>query len=277
MVLFNKLLSGAKTYHKLNLKPVFRLNEGGFQHIGAHTRAADTRSTEQLLENIEYFAQHNPEVAKFKNELKSMNPEHLGLVSDICELSNHHEFLPQVLDMKKLSLKDGRSLFAYLMEILPKASKNNPKALEFASEVINQTDSSTAKYFLADFGRILEVPEAAEHMAAAKPLIKDFAEQTLNGYKMDFENERNFMNFIRILIDQRAKTEKIAMLKKLTSAADKAPGENMIYLDKFVRSNTPVKQVEENIAVLPKVLQNASSENKSIDIVDFVNKNVNLD
>lgn len=56
--------------------PVLRF--GGWQRMGAHTRPADTRTTQQLLTNIDYFAQRNPEVAQFKKELKSMNPEHLG-------------------------------------------------------------------------------------------------------------------------------------------------------------------------------------------------------
>ncbi|MFQ8626581.1 MAG: hypothetical protein ACLSA2_09070 [Candidatus Gastranaerophilaceae bacterium] len=59
-------------------------------------RPADTRTTQQLL-SIDYFAQRNPEVAQFKKELKSMNPEHLGLVSDICELANSNAMLIKVL------------------------------------------------------------------------------------------------------------------------------------------------------------------------------------
>ena len=75
-----------KISNALSKEPVFRF--GGWQAMGAHTKAPDTRSTEQLLANIDYFAQRNPEVARFKEELKAMNPKHLGLVSDICELTN---------------------------------------------------------------------------------------------------------------------------------------------------------------------------------------------
>lgn len=65
------------------IKPTFRFN--GWEAMGAYVRPQDTRTTEQLLANIDYFAEKLPEVAKFKKELKAMSPEHLGLASDICE------------------------------------------------------------------------------------------------------------------------------------------------------------------------------------------------
>ena len=73
---------------------------GGWQTMGAHTKAPDTRSTEQLLANIDYFAQKNPEVAKFKSDLKAMNPKYLRLVSDICELANKSEMLNTNINLK---------------------------------------------------------------------------------------------------------------------------------------------------------------------------------
>lgn len=266
MSLFNSLV---------NHTPTFRF--GGFQPMGAFTKNVDKRTTEQLLENIEYFAERNPEVAKFKNELKSMNPKHLGLVSDICELANKAEMMPQSINIKELRLKDGKTLFGYLMEQLPKASKNNPNALEFTQEVINQTDSTASKYFLADFAKIMEVPEASKHLATTKPLVKDIAEQTLNGgYLVDFAKEKNFMNFIKFLINPNSNPEKIAMINKLAKVADEVPGENILYLDDFVKSNTPLKQVEENIEVIPNVAKMFAKEGKTLNIVDFVNNNTNL-
>ena len=41
-------------------------------------------------------------------------------------------------------------------------------------------------------------------------------------------------------------------------------------------SKTPVHQVVENIEVLPTVLENSLSNGKKIDVVDFVNHNLNL-
>ena len=250
--------------------PVFRF--GGFQVMGAHTKPLDTRTTEQLIENIEYFAERNPEVAQFKNELKSINPKHLGLVSDICELANKYEMLNTNIDMKKL-VANGKSLFAALIEKLPKASKENPEALNFAQEVINQTDSTASKYFLASAVGMFDHPEAAKHLAAAKPIVKQLAEQTLSGgYTMDYSKEKNFVDLIATLINRAAKPEKIALISKLSKAADKLPGENPIYLN----SNAPLMQVEENLKQLPQMAKVLAKEGKPINIVDFVNHNVNF-
>ena len=45
MSLFNAITS--------KLKPTLRFNQG-FERMGAYTKPADTRTTEQLLENIEF-------------------------------------------------------------------------------------------------------------------------------------------------------------------------------------------------------------------------------
>ena len=254
--------------------PTFRF--GGFQPMGASTKPVDKRTTEQLLENIEYFAESNPEVARLKDELKSMNPKHLGLVSDICELANKHELLNTNIDMKKL-VANGKSLFAALIEKLPKASKENPEVLNFTQEVINQTDSTASKYILASIVELFEHPEASKHLAAARPLVKDIAEQTLSGgYLMDYSKEKNFVNLIATLINSNAKPEKIALIPKLTKAADKIPGKNAIYLDSFVKSNTPIKQVEENLKILPQAAEMFAKEGKTFNITGFVNHNVNF-
>ena len=60
----------------------------------------DNRTTKELLTNIDYFAENMPEVAKFKKELKSMNPKHLSLVSDICELTRYD------LNNKNINIKE---------------------------------------------------------------------------------------------------------------------------------------------------------------------------
>lgn len=257
-----------------NYIPTLRFD--GFRAMGAHVKPADTRTTEQLLENIEYYAQRNPEVAMFKEELKSMNPKHLGLVSDICEIANGGEFRGFGIDIKK-PVSNGKSLFAFLMEKLPKASKENPKALDFAQEVINNTDNTTSKYFLTEFTGVIDRPELGRHFEALKPMVKDIAQQTLNGsHTMDFEKQKNFMDFIKVMINPESKPEKISMLQKLVKAADEIPGNNELYIDDFVRSNAPVSRVEENLKTVPLVAEMFAKDGKSIDIVDFVNNNINL-
>lgn len=255
------------------LKPVFRF--GGWQKIGAQTRPADTRTAAQLLENIEYFAQKNPEIAKFKNELKSVDSKHLGLVSDICELGEHLEMMSQSIDMKALKNGGGKSLLSSILEKLPKASKENPQAMEFTKEVINHTDTTASKYFLADFGGILDCPQAAKHLEATKPLVKNIAEETLSGYKMDFENERNFMTTIKSFVDPTAKPEKITMVKEILKPVEALPDRDMMHIDRFIRSDAPAAQIRANVPQLKHASDMACRRGDWLNIDEFLTTNVN--
>lgn len=283
MAFINKLLGGGAASKVQEVAqtvaertPVFRF--GGWQTMGAHTRPVDTRTTEQLLTNIDYFAQRNPEVAQFKKELKSMKPEHLGLVSDICELANNMEMLTTNIDIKAPLKGSEKSLFAFLMEKLPKASKENSEALNFAQEVINQTDNTASKYFLGSFAQVLEKPEAAEYLAATKPLVKDIAESALSGgYTMDYSKERNFVNALGMFINSAADVKKIEILPQVVKAADDAPVKK-VYIDSisFIHGKTPVSQIKENMKVFPQVAENLSKQTDEVNLTDFLTHNVNL-
>ena len=256
------------------LKPVLRF--GGWQTFGAQGRPVDTRTTAQLLENIEYFAQKNSAVAKFKDELKSVNPKHLGLVSDICELGVCCQLKRlQSININTLKSNDGKSLFAFILEKLPKASKENPQAMEFTKEVIDHADTTASKYFLADFGGILGCPQAAKHLEATKPLVKDIAEETLDGYKMDFENERKFMTTIRSFIDPAAKPEKIAMVKEVLKSVEALPDRDMVHIDRFIRSEAPAAQIRANMPQLKHASDMACKRGDWLNIDEFLTTNVN--
>ena len=258
--------------------PVFRLFNSGFSTLGAQVRAKDTRTTEQLWATIDYFAQRNPAVQAFVKELKTMEPKHLGLVADTLELASREDMLMTNINMNKVSQETGKSLLQHLLSIFPKASKENPKSLELAQEVIDNTDSITAKYFLADCFGYFQAPQAAEHLAAIKPLIKPFAEQTLaGGYLGTFEKQANFTNLIKGLVTSQADPKKIALIPDVCKAIDKVPeADCYVSLNTIANSSTPIKQVKENIEVLPKVLENLPNKEKPFDVAGFINNNVNL-
>ena len=258
-------------------KPVYRFNET-FQTMGAQVRPADTRTPGQVLATMEDLAKRNPDIAEFMTELKKMNPEHQKLAADTMELARMHEMLPTNINMNQKNPQTGKSLLQAVLNILPKASKENPAIIDFTKEVINNTDSTTAKYFLASFPDNALKTEFAQHLKASIPIVKNIAEQTLSGgYTMDFSKQKNFMDFIATLINRESKPEKIALLPKLTKVADELPGENMLYLDSFIRSNTPVEQVEKNFETVKDVAEMMNKKGSSFDIVDFLNNNVNLD
>ena len=246
--------------------------------MGAQVRPADTRTPGQVLATMEDLAKRNPDIAEFMTELKKMNPEHQKLAADTMELARMHEMLPTNINMNKKNPQTGKSILQAVLDILPKASKENPAVIDFTKEVINNTDTTTAKYFLSSFPDNALKSEFAEHIKASIPMVKDIAEQTLKGgYTMDFSKQQDFMDFITTLINRESKPEKIALLPKLTKVADEIPGENMLYLDSFIRSNTPVEQVEKNFETVKDVAEMMNKKGSSFDIVDFLNNNVNLD
>lgn len=199
----------------------------------------------------------------------------MGLVSDICELGSHNELMSQGIDMNVLKSNDGKSLLAFILEKLPKASKENPQAMEFTKEVIDHTDTTASKYFLADFGGILGYPQAAKHLEATKPLVKDIAEETLIGYKMDFENERNFMTTIRSFVDPTAKPEKIAMVKEILKPVEALPDRDMVHIDRFIRSDAPAAQIRANVPQLKHASDMACKRGDWLNIDEFLTTNVN--
>lgn len=274
----NKIVgSGAQFAEKA--KPSFRF--GAWQQMGAFTREADTRTTEQLLANIDYFADRLPEVAQFRKELKSMKPQHLGLVSDVCELGTRSEMLNTNIDMRKPA-QNGKSLLAFLMEKLPWASKENPEMLNLAQEVINQTDTTASKYFLGTFAGVFEHPEAGRHLAATKPLVKDIAQATLNGgYTMDYSKEQKFVNVLGSYVNPAVNPEKIEIVNEALRTVEKLPDsvDLSCYVDgaTILKSETPVSQMRENLRIFEQIAEGLSQKTKEVNLTEFVTRNVNLD
>ena len=262
------------------IEPMFRF--GGFEKMGAHVRAQDTRTTEQLLANIDYFAEKLPEVAKFKKELKAMAPEHLGLASDICELGSRKEMISAPIDIRQ-SAPNKKSLLEFLMEKLPIASKENPEALNFSKEVINNTDTIASKYFLNSFAPIFEHPEASKHLSATKPLVKDIAEATLQGgFRMDYEKENNFVNSLWQFINPKVNPENIEVLDKTLKTVENLPKSCdklncIIDSDTIINSKIPSAKMKENLSTFTEIAENLSKQTNEVNLSDFMTKNVNLD
>ena len=251
-----------------------RLFLDGWEQMGHVKREPDTRTTKQLLENIDYFAKKCPEVAKFAKELKEMNPKHLGLVSDICELANNYEFLNTAIDIRKPA-KNGKSLFQFLLEKLPIASKENPASLELSQEIINNTDATAAKFALGSLSPLYDCKEAAQHIEATIPLVSDIAESTLNGgYTMDYSKEQNFVKLINSLISPSVLLEKLQMLSKITKIADKSKAMCEIHPFPFVTNNTPMGIISKNLETFKKLDEHM--DGKTINLTEFLEKNVNI-
>ena len=251
-----------------------RIFAEGWDTIGYIKRKADTRTTEQLLANIDYYAKKCPEVAQFKDDLKAMNPLHLGLVSDICELANNNEALCNAIDIKKPA-SNGKSLFQFLLEKLPKASKENPASLELSKAIIDNSGSIASKYALASFVPLYDCKDAAEHIKATLPLIRDIAKLTLKGgYLMDYSKEKNFVNGISSYISPNVSLEKLKLLTEAIKVAENSNAMCEIQSFPFVTNKTPIEQGLKNLETFKKLDKNM--QGKYINLTDFLEKNVDL-
>lgn len=251
-----------------------RLFNGGWEAIGRIRRKCDERTTKQLLENIDYFAKKLPEVAQFKEELKTMDPKHLGLVSDICELASNYEMINTAINIRKPA-SNGKSLFQVLLEKLPKASKENPASIELTQEIINNTDATAAKYSLAALHSLFECKEAAGHMKATVPFISDIADATLQGgYTMDFSKEKNFINGISNFVSPKVSLEKLKLLSEVCKIADSSNAICEIQAFPFLLNQTPISRILENLNVFKSLDKNM--QGKSINLTEFLEKNINL-
>lgn len=267
-------------FGKINkfVPPAFRFNTG-WQAIGAQVRPKDVRTQEQILATIDTLLSKAPDLQKFRSDIKKADAKYLGLISDVLELSNIHEMTSVPINMNKVVNKDGKSLIQALLEVLPKASKENPAALDFAQEVINNTDIITSKYFLAELPSVINNLKLSEFFKATKPMVKDIAESTLNGGPtMDYSKQKLFMDFVKTLVNPHNNLENLRLLPKLSRTLDEVSGkQHEICIDKFITSNKkPVSSIEDNIQTLKSVLPTAEEQGRPIDVVDFVLNNTNL-
>lgn len=270
-----KLLSALKSrVQKREPQLTQRLFNSGWEAMGHIKRRADVRTTEQLLENIEYFSKRFPEVAQFKKELKAMNPRHLNLVSDICELASNDELLNTAIDIRKPASK-GKSLFEILIEKLPKASKENPASIELSQAIINNTDSIGAKYTLSALSTLYDCKDAARHIEATIPMVSDIAEATLNGgYTMDYSKERDFVKALGSFISPNVSLEKLRLLPDIIKIAENSNAICQVNSFPFLTNKTAIPKILANLETFKTLDKNMQS--KSINLTDFLEKNVNI-
>lgn len=258
-------------------KPVNRLFTG-FEQLGVITRKPDTRTKEELVQTIDYYAQNLPEIKQFAKEIKQLNQKHMGTIADTLELSKHHDMLPTNINLAKMNDR-GVSYRQAIVEDMIEASKTNPEAMELADAIINNTDSLTSKYVLASMsGGIMKNKELSKHMQETAKVIPDIAKETLSGgYLMDYSKQENFMDWLKALINPQTKPDKISSLfKDLVPFTGKRQEMFEIDVNKFLESNTSKEKIQENLKVLPDVLTLLSDKVKNFDIVEFVTRNTNI-
>lgn len=236
-------------------------------------RSADTRTPKEVDETLEAFATYVPEVRKFLTELKNMNPLHKSLAADTVELSLKPAAKYVDVDLKQPFGYDGYSPLEKLMETLPEISANNPNAINFSNEVINNTDKLTSKFYLKEAANLefMEDTSVAENFKKAIPelrLISDIA--LTSGSSKNFNRQKNFMNLVLSMINSRTDVNKFPLIKKIFDTINNTGSK--FYLDDFLMSDVPVKTVEENLKTLRQAAGEAYSFGKVLDVNSYLTR-----
>lgn len=143
------------------------------------------------------------------NNLKQSNIKYLGLVLKIIQVSiTPLQGLDIVVPLK------------VLLSQVNEASYYNQEALDFTQEVLDSVDILTAKYYLAHLAAgILNNKKLKHQFKATIPFVK-YIVNSLSKDSSNLQRQKEFMNAVKILINEKADSQKIAILPKLKYLAD---------------------------------------------------------
>ena len=145
-----------------------RIFTGDFAIMGHIKRKPDTRTISQLQENIDYFANKYSEVAKFKEELKAMNPKYLS-TDDVSEDYKKKELAILVEQAKN----DPKNASLYYVEgNIRKQAGDKEKAVELYRQSVNANPDVPYDYGYIGEG-ILFYEEAMEFAEKAQNELDD--------------------------------------------------------------------------------------------------------
>lgn len=143
------------------------------------------------------------------DNLKQSNIKYLGLVLKIIQISiTSLQGLDIVVPLK------------VLLSQVNEASYYNQEALDFTQEVLDSVDILTAKYYLAHLAAgILNNKNLKQQFKATIPFVK-YIVNSLSKDSSNLQRQKEFMKAVKILINEKADSQKIAILPKLKYLAD---------------------------------------------------------
>ena len=143
------------------------------------------------------------------DNLKQSNIKYLGLVLKIIQVS--------ITPLQGLDIVVPLQV---LLSQVNEASYYNQEALDFTQEVLDSVDILTAKYYLAHLAAgILNNKKLKQQFKATIPFVK-YIVNSLSKDSSNLQRQKEFMNAVKILINEKADSQKIAILPKLKYLAD---------------------------------------------------------
>jgi hypothetical protein len=302
MSIFSKVCNKA-SYTPVRLQN--RFTQGGFVTMGARTNPIRTNSAKEIQESIKFMLQREQnlantsadkalhslkaqEIQDFANNMADMPQRHLSLAHDIIDLSNTEYLLPNGIFAEDNfnaigtvnSTGKKTTLMGYVLNLLPKLSKENPNALDLAEKVCTHSDDVNSKFFLSRFLDKV-TPDRAEQMKATEPMVENLSKSVLNGSPtLDFNSnckENVFLQLINSLTAKDSKPENLKLFNKALKITDGCDASiNCGYNVSELRLGDTAK-IKENMEQLPELLDNASKQGvKDLDISGFLTKNVDM-
>ncbi len=232
-----------------------------------------------IAKSKEFHDLKGAELENFTRHMSGLNPKYLGLAHDVIDLANTQQMLNTNINLLKVQ-DDGKSIMGRILSMLPKTSEKNPGALELTEAVINNSDATNSKYFLASLfnNDLPSLGFLSEQMKAIKELVPQIADQALSGgYTMDYSKERNFFKFITEMCRPDAKPENLRLITKVLDMIDAIAKKTQPSVDSVEVAIGNPQVIKRNMEALPYLLENAEAQGKSVDVSGFLTKNVNLD
>lgn len=271
---------------------IFQTQAAKFKNLGRRFTPAEQKMADQLNNfkslglNAKAAEIKAQEIQEFLTHADKMPQRHLSLAQDLIDLSNTHAFIntnifPSI-DFNTIGITKGNkysTIMGYLLNLLPKISKENPRAVDLAEAVVTHTDDANSKFFLSHF--LESAPNAPKQARLTEKLIPTFAKDILKGMpSMDLGpdcKENIFFKLITHLCSKDSKPENLKILDELLKMTDKISKRTnpAINIDEIRLGDTKV--IRRNMEAMPYLLENAEAQGKNVDASGFLTKNVNLE
>lgn len=268
-----------RIFNKLFYKPRPTLKFAKDVGLGACKRDVDTRTVKQLTSNINYFAKKDGGIGWHMGDLRDMPVEAQKFASDICEMACHSHISPSNRNMLECD-QFGLKILHNLIGSLPELAKENPAAIRFGQEIINNLKAGSANHVMTVFSDLFNVKAMAAHFDAAKGMIKHVAQDIFgeNSGCSAFKQEDNFVKVMKALLSPNADPNKVALLPKAMELAENTPLDK-VYINpvRLAHSRISAEKLSENLATFEQLQEPLSHRTDCVNLTKFLENNTNLD
>lgn len=264
--------------NRLFFRPKPTLKFAGESMLGACSRKPDNRTLKQLSNNISYFSKKDRGIGWHSGDLKDMPLEAQKFASDLCEMACHGHISPQNRNILEKDMF-GTTVLHKLIGSLPEIAKENPAAIRFGQEIINNLKPGTANHVLTAFSDVFNMKGIGEHLDAVKGMIGHIAKSTFGGDGgcATFKQESNFVKVLKAFFTPEADAKKIAVLPKVMEVAENTPLDK-VYVNpvKLAQSKISAEKLQENLAAFEQLQEPLSHRTDCFNLTKFLENNTNL-